>query len=147
MASLLDIAPASATVNIRGTAVAVPGLGAAGIASLMRRFPSIKDLLTGKGLNLDMEGLLGTGPEAVAAMIAAGCGMPGNEKAEEAAGALALGDQIEVLSKVLEVTLPDGPKNIEARLVEMLRRVGLSPTPSPQPSSISSQTESPAPSV
>mgnify|MGYP007071592357 CR=1 FL=1 len=147
MPSLLDIAPSTATVAVRGVALDVPGIGASGLASLMRRFPAIHDLLTGKGLSLDADALLSTGPEAVAAIIAAGCGNPGDAAHEAAADALPIGDQIEVLAKILEVTLPDGPKNIEARLVGMLRRVGLSQTPLPSQSDTSQQTDSPAPSA
>jgi hypothetical protein len=146
MASLLDIAPSSATVTLRGTEVAVPGISAAGLATLMRRFPAISDLLTGKGLTLDADTLFTVGPEGVAAIIAAGTGKPGSVEAEAVASTLTFGDQIEALAKILEVTLPEGTKKLEARLVDMLRRTGLSQTPSQTPSPTSLGTATPAPS-
>lgn len=95
----------------------------------MLRFPAIHDLFMGKGLSLDIEALLTVGPDGVAAIIAAGCGLAGNPEAEAFADGLTLADQVEALAKILEVTLPEGPKKLEARAVEMLRRVGLSQTP------------------
>ena len=45
MAGLLDIAPLSETVTVRGQAVEVTGISAAGVAMLLRRFPALRKLL------------------------------------------------------------------------------------------------------
>jgi len=49
VSSLLEIAPSTETVSLRGKLVDVPGIGAPGIAALMLRFPVIHDLFMGKG--------------------------------------------------------------------------------------------------
>ena len=48
------------------------------------------------------------GGDAVAAIIAAGCGYPGDEKAEVVAGQLSLDAQADLLASILRLTLPKG---------------------------------------
>jgi hypothetical protein len=60
--------------------------------------------------------LIALGGEAVAAIIAAGCGYPGDEKAEAIAGSLSLDAQADLLAAVLRLTLPRGIGPFVAKL-------------------------------
>lgn len=119
MVGLLDIAPANETVVIREQAVEVFGVSAKGIAYLIRRFPELRALMSGRTVDTDQ--LLEVGGSAVSAIIAAGCGLPGDEKGEEVASRLAIDDQAELLSVIFKLTMPKGV----APFVEKLSNMGL----------------------
>ncbi len=106
MAGLVDIAAITEKVTVAGTAIEVPGVSAAGVASLLARFPELRKLMT--GISVAAEDLLKVGPAALAAILAAGTGAPGDEAAEAAATRLPLGDQADLLAAILRVTLPGG---------------------------------------
>jgi hypothetical protein len=63
-------------------------------------------LMTGKEVGADQ--LLAMGGDAVAAIIAAGCGYPADDKAEAVAGKLSLDAQADLLTVILRLTLPKG---------------------------------------
>lgn len=138
MKSLLDIAAAPATAKLTAGEVAVPGISVAGLAMLFTRFPVLRDVLLGSSLELDAAKILAGGPEFIAAVIAAGLGSPGAQEHEIAALTLALNDQLTLIETILRVTFPDGPKNFQARLVDLLALAGLSSTSSPPESPSSS---------
>ena len=100
MVGLIDIAPGVETVGVQGALVEVHGVSANGLALLLGRFPDLRKLMT--GLEVETGQLMAIGGEAVAAIIAAGCGYPGDEKAEAVASKLSLdaesGDFLCVLS-------------------------------------------------
>jgi hypothetical protein len=48
------------------------------------------------------------GGDAVAAIIAAGCGYPGDEQAEAVAGKLAIDAQADLIAAIVHLTLPAG---------------------------------------
>lgn len=106
MVGLIDLAPGGEEVKVRGQLVSVPGVSAAGFASLLFRFPALQELMSGK--EVDAEELKKFGIEAVAAIIAAGTGTPGDLKAETAAAGLPIGEQLDLLAAILRVTLPEG---------------------------------------
>jgi len=116
MAGLLDIAPLSSKVSIRGTAVDVCGVSAKGIAQLILRFPELREMMVGREVSVDR--LLGIGGDAVAAIIAAGCG-DFSAEAEAAAAALSIDEQADLLGAILKLTMPGGL----APLVEKLSGV------------------------
>lgn len=141
MPGLLDIAPTGRTVTVHGTAVTITGVSAAGLAALIGRFAAIRTLLEGGTLDLSPDDLFRMGPEAVAAIVAAGTGAAGDPKAEAVAASLSLSEQAELLDAILEATLPDGLGNLLARLEAAARRVGVAALPgatSPPPSKPSS---------
>ncbi len=105
MVGLLDIAPVVDTVEINGEQVSVPGISVEGIASLLRRYPILHDVMS-KGISV--ENLMAAGPDVVAAMIAAGCGQPGNEQAEQIVKLLNVQAQIDLLAAILRRTMPKG---------------------------------------
>jgi hypothetical protein len=106
MVGLVDIAPATERVTIRGQEVEVFGVSAAGVAQLLARFPDLRKLFSGR--DIGMEEIMAVGGDLVAAIIAAGTGDPGDPAAEEAAGRLGIDEQADLLSAILRVTLPKG---------------------------------------
>ena len=106
MVGLIDIAPKVEAIEVQGTAVAVHGVSAKGVAHLLGRFPELRKLMTGQAVEADQ--LMTMGGDAVAAIIAAGCGYPGDEKAETVAGRLSIDVQADLLAAILRLTLPVG---------------------------------------
>lgn len=111
MVALTDIAPSTLTVNVGGGDVSVFGVSAKGIASLLSQFPSLKSIFAGDELKFDFtfESVLEFGPDVVAAVIAAGCGLPGDPKALEVAASIPVADQARLLQAIFKLTMPDGP--------------------------------------
>jgi hypothetical protein len=106
MVGLIDIAPRQEVIEVHGAKVAVHGISAKGVAYLLGRFPELRKLMT--GLAVDADRLMEMGGDAVAAIIAAGCGYPGDEKAEAVAAKLGIDAQADLLAAVLRLTLPVG---------------------------------------
>ena len=106
MVGLIDIAPRQEAIEVHGAEVAVHGISAKGVAYLLGRFPELRKLMT--GLAVEADRLMEMGGDAVAAIIAAGCGYPGDEKAEAVAAKLGIDAQADLLAAVLRLTLPAG---------------------------------------
>ena len=106
MVGLIDIAPIVETVDMQGTLVTVHGVSAKGLAHLLGRFPELRMLMTGQ--EVEAPALMAMGGDAVAAIIAAGCGYPGDGAAETVAGNLSLDAQADLLAAILRLTLPKG---------------------------------------
>ena len=119
MVGLVDIAPITSSVTIRGQDITITGVSARGIASLLARFPELRALVTGREVALDE--LLRLGGDVIAAIIAAGTGSPGDNDAEQAADNLTLEEQADLLAAIVEFTLPRGL----SPLVEKMSRLGL----------------------
>ena len=75
MVGLVDIAPVTSTVFIRGHDITITGVSARGIAHLLARFPELRALMTGR--EVAFGDLLKLGGDVIAAIIAAGTGSPG----------------------------------------------------------------------
>lgn len=116
--SLKDIAPLSETVEIRGDKIVVKGITNEGIAVIWRRFPVLVDLLSG---NATPASVSEKAPDAIAAVIAAGCGFPGDEEAEAIAASLTVDESAALLSAILGMTWPRG----FGPFVESLTKLGL----------------------
>ena len=125
MVGLIDIAPLTKAVTIRNVPVDVSGVSARGIAQLLARFPELRALMAGR--EVAIEGLLALGGDVVAAIIAAGTGVPGDEAAEQAADRLSVDEQADLLVAILELTMPRGL----GPFVEKLSRLGLGPDGAP----------------
>lgn len=106
MVGLMDIVPATASVEVGGKNVSVYGVSAAGLASLLQRFPALRALMSGQ--TIDTDALIGMGGEVAGAIIAAGCGYPGDEKAEQIGRMLPVGEQADLLAAILKLTMPKG---------------------------------------
>lgn len=120
MPGLLDIAPSSKTVPIQGVDVAVHGVSAEGIAYMLERFPVVRELMAGRDVNLDASALFKLAPQAVASIIAAGCGYPNNPEAEAKAAQLGAEDQLTLLDAIVKLTMPNGVGPFADKLMAML---------------------------
>jgi hypothetical protein len=109
MSDLLDIAPATATENVTlsdGAEVTVHRLHFDQIAALAARFPKLIALVA-LGENA-LPQLISGGGVVMAPIIAAGCGHPGDEKAERIAATLLPDDQIKLFKAIYWLTYPNG---------------------------------------
>nr|WP_133065589.1 hypothetical protein [Niveispirillum lacus] len=94
--------------------MAVTGVSAAGLATLLHRFPALLAALGGG--NMSAETLAEAAPEALAAVIAAGTGSPGDSKAEAVAATLSASEQLDLLSAIIAETMPQGVEDFVRRL-------------------------------
>ena len=106
MVGLIDLAPRTEAVDVDDACVAVHGISAKGVAHLLGRFPELRKLMSGQEVETGQ--LMAMGGDAVAAIIAAGCGYPGDEKAEAVAAKLAIDAQADLLAAIVRLTLPAG---------------------------------------
>jgi len=106
MVGLLDIAPAVKFVTVRGSEVSVPGISAQGIVSLLSRFPELRRMFTGN--EVKPEALMKAGGPMFHAVLAAGCGYVDDEKAEKFAADLDASTQLDLVTAIVEVTMPGG---------------------------------------
>lgn len=106
MVGLVDIAPAAKKVDCGGVSVEVYGVSVRGIASLLSRFPELRKLMT--GAEVDPQTLVSMAPDAVASIIAAGVGKPGDQETEAIADRMPVGMQTDLLTAILSLTMPRG---------------------------------------
>lgn len=123
MVGLLDIAPVGKPVEVDGAIVDVPGISALGIATLLQQFPeaivTFQKLMgrSKKGDSQDIAQMLfSTGPKILHAILAAGCGYPGDERAVERVAAMGVSDQADLLDAILKKTLSKGLDHFLERL-------------------------------
>lgn len=123
MPGLLDIAPLTETVDVRGAKAIVCGVTAKGIVGLLSRFPDLRKMwATSKW---DVEQLLSMSDEILAAVISAGV----SNIDEKGAANLTLDEQAELLAAIMRVTMPRGPAPFMAALTGMLGTVGAGASP------------------
>jgi len=109
MVSLIDIGELRDTVTLRGSVINVQGITAEHIVAAFNKFPEIRMILTQVAPDRDViSQLVAKFPDAVAALIAAACGMAEDDQAIAMAKTLTIGEQYEVLSKVSKLTFPQG---------------------------------------
>jgi hypothetical protein len=125
MVGLLDIAPSSATVEIRGAHVSVPGVSAAGIAYLINRFPEIRAMFEQKGFDRAAADLFTLVPNAIAAILACGTGAVGDPEAEKVAASLTASDQLKLMEAILAVTMPGGARPFVERMNAIMGAFGV----------------------
>jgi hypothetical protein len=143
LASLFDIAPASESVTISGHAIPVYGVSASSILMILGRFPELVDAYR-EGETDILKMLLRHGGSALAALIAAACGYPGDAKAEQHAAMLPADAQLEIAASAVRLTMPEGATPFLQRVGDLLSTFGLSAS-EPQPNSISSPAPAPIP--
>src|SRR5262252_2163388 len=108
MADLLDILPASTSVWIEDQRFTVHCISIPAMASIITRFPEIKDVLRG-GLAGDFILRLRLScAAALGPIIAAGCGYLGNEDFERHAASMLPEYQGKFLNAIWDVTFPNG---------------------------------------
>jgi hypothetical protein len=91
----------------------------------MTRFPQVREMMVGRDPSgLTPENLVKMVPDAIACVIAAGTGSPGDPAAEAVAESLGAQDQLELLEAILEATLPKGPGPFVEKLMALASVVG-----------------------
>lgn len=120
MVSLMDVGEVSESVPIRKKDVDVTGITAKGLLVLLSRFPEVRKLVASRGQDVSAEDLMKMAPEAVACIIASGCGSPGDKKAEAKASSLNAGEQLDLLSAILRLTFPQGILPFVQKLTAMV---------------------------
>lgn len=121
MVGLLDIAPITRRVSVNGQDIEVRGLSAKGIAYLIGRFPEVRALFDGRAqVDFTPERLLELVPDAIAAIIASSAGEIGNKDAEAVAEGLPAQTQLELLSAIIDLTLPQGAGPFVASLEKLM---------------------------
>jgi hypothetical protein len=109
MVSLVDIGPSVGSVEVRGQSVELNGLTASHIVGILTAFPEVRKILAQREADLQM--LISQFPLAVAMIIAAGTGKEGDDATIKVAMTLGVGEQYEILSKLMELTFPKGVKS------------------------------------
>lgn len=122
--SLLDIVAAKKTIEVANTTVDLQGISIEDIATLMTRFPALKSLLSGE--DIDVKSLLGFSGKIVGAIIAAGCGKLGNEQWETHAASLPIAIQIEILTAIIDATMPGGVRPLADKIAALSETFGVS---------------------
>ena len=138
------------TVSVLGHDVPVSGISVAGLAVLMARFRQVSDYLSGRPVDLDAATLLSLGPDVVAAIIA--CGTGGvrltpqgafiDAAEEQAAAALPLEAQANLLEAILSRTFPRGVPDFLDRITRLAQSAGFVTVAAPEPAPKASATSS-----
>lgn len=122
MVSLLDVAPSTKTVTVGGVNVPVFGVSAKGIASLLQDFPELRKAFAGKETDgFTAEGLFTLVPQAIASIIAAGTGHPGEADHIAAAEKLPADAQAELMEAIIALTMPKGVGPFMERVTQLTR--------------------------
>lgn len=120
--SLLDLGPlyTSVPVGDEGKSVKVYGVSARGIFHIFQRFPEVGLWFkNGVGKKIDPKKLLAEAPGAIASIIAAGCGSPGNDEAELVADLMPIETQLDLLEAILRLTFSKGFGPFVQRIVAL----------------------------
>lgn len=146
MVSLVDIGPSKGVVELRGQSVDINGLTASHIVAILMQFPEVRKILAEKEADLGM--LISQFPLAVGMIIAAGTGKEGDQATIDVAMALAVGEQYDILSKLMELTFPKGVKSFLDGVNAAMASAGVrgwdQATKLPVPSSPASKPDEPS---
>jgi hypothetical protein len=75
--------------------------------------------------NIGAMAIIALGPDVTAAFIAAGTGAAGDEAAEAVARDMPIGDKVELLAAILEMSLPRGSVPFVEACVAILSSLGM----------------------
>lgn len=114
MTSLLEIAAQSKKVH----GITVKGVSAKGISILLNEYPEVVSMMF-KKTEMSAETLLNLAPDAVASIIAAGTGSPGDAEVIEAAAGLPIEWQLDLIDAIGKATMPNGVLPFLERLKAM----------------------------
>lgn len=105
--SLSDIGPLTENVPVgNGEFLAVRGVSASGVLALFLRFPELQSWMT--GTKVSGPTLIGLAPDAIAAIIAAGTGTPGDDGDEKRAAELPVDLQLDIIEVIGRLTFRKG---------------------------------------
>ncbi len=116
--SLDDIGPLYEDIPYGERKLRVYGISAEGIFAIFQRFPEIRTWFQGGG-KVDIKALVAQAPGAIAAVIAAATGKPGNEKTEETARKISVETQLDILEAAGRLTFKNGFGPFVARIVAL----------------------------
>ena len=102
MRGLLGAARPVRSITINGQSIAVPGLDLFGLKKLVGRYGELS-FLVNQGKPSD-EDIFNLSADAMGALLAAGCGFPGDAEQEEAARRISMPEQILLMAEILEAT-------------------------------------------
>jgi hypothetical protein len=140
MPSLVDIAPLTEEVDIRGTKLTVRGIGVDAIARVLAKSEDLRRMMVGKSVDPMM--LLTAAPDVAFALMAEALGKGGDAEEEAAARGLVFEDQLKLVEAIFRMSFPGGINPLIERLTGMLGPGGAGPgglfgrvqdTSSPQP--------------
>lgn len=115
--SLLDIGVDFRLVPVGKKKLRVQGISAESIFAVFARFPEVRSWLTPAGLKVD--DMVKNAPAAIAAVIAACTGSPGNAKAEAVARALPIETQLDIVEAVAALSFKNGFGPFVQRIVAL----------------------------
>lgn len=115
--SLLDIGPLYEKVPVSDKLLRVFGISAKGLFSIFQRYPAVGKWFSGG--KFTVPDLVAEAPDAMAAIIAAGCALPGNAEAEERASTFPIEAQLDVLEAIARLTFKNGFGPFVMRIVAL----------------------------
>jgi hypothetical protein len=126
MTSLLDVADLHEQIEIRGQQVSVKGISVIELMPLLQRFPEFRAMLSERKVDMTPERMFSIIPEVVVAVIALATARDGEDVValERAASHLTVGEQVAVLRRVFDLTLPLGLDNLVQQIEQIAGAAG-----------------------
>jgi hypothetical protein len=116
--SLTDIGPVFEDISLGDDkSVRVKGISAKGIFYVFQAYPEVMQWF--QGGQIDIKGLIAQAPDALASIIAAGCGQPNDRDAEEIASSLPAEVQLDILEAIGRLSFKSGFGPFVNRIVAM----------------------------
>lgn len=124
---LTDLVEPEAYAELSVGDLQVHKLGAGDIANILLKFPALLTVFESGKISPSTLPVLGdSAPEAVPTLVALAAGMPG-KKGVTQAKILSATDQVKVIKKALEISMPGGIENFFDDLAQLME--GLAPVP------------------
>lgn len=116
--SLADIGPIYEDVPLSDEkSLRVFGVSAKGLFAIFQRFPQVGEWF--KGGKFDPKDLIAQVPDAIAGVIAAGCGFPGDGEMEKRAEMIAVDSQLDIVEAIFRLTFKSGFGPFVTRIVAL----------------------------
>jgi hypothetical protein len=141
MATLLDLANSKRMVKVGDIDVSVTGISTESFINLLQQYPPLLKAFAGS--NVSNEELMKVAPDAVAAIIASGCGYSNDPQALEIARNLPMQSQMDLLQEVLNQTFPRGVGPFVDQLVKLGFLVQDVQSLAPDPNRLSPSSQEP----
>lgn len=126
---LFDIVPTRASVTLNGKTFEIQGVPFRVIMSIAREAPDVLSFFFGGKITIST--MIESSPKAVERIIAAGFGLPDDERAERFAGDLPLDVQLDLLAAILTQSTGGGAGPFVAKLKALQTALGGAAAPEP----------------
>ena len=143
--SLYDISGFGEDVPISGDPpqkIRAKGISAKGVLLLLLRYPDLQKWLAGQSIAIP-DFMMQT-PEVIAAIIAAGTGVPGDLDAEEIASNLPVEDQVDIIEAIYRQTFRSGFGPFAKRVLTLYAGAFIPDSPGKDPDTKSPQELKPS---